>query len=58
MLVNSSLAHGVLKNKIPVRPSGYLSGYLAVRTWILAVGKITFEGFSGSKQNLVGVFYV
>ena len=35
-----------------------LSGCLAVRTWILAVDTITFEGVSGSKQNLVGVFYV
>ena len=35
-----------------------LSGCLAVRTLILAVGKITFEGVNGSKQNLVGVFYV
>ena len=29
-----------------------------VRTWILAVDTIIFEGVSGFKQNLVGVFYV
>ena len=32
-----------------------LSGCLAVRTWILAVGTITFEGVSGSKRNFVGI---
>ena len=31
---------------------------LAVRTWILAVDTIIFEEVSGSKQNLIGVFYV
>ena len=31
---------------------------LAVRTWAFHVDTITFEGVSGSKQNLVGVFYV
>ena len=35
-----------------------LSGCLAVRTWILAVDTITFQGVSGSKQNFVGDFYV
>ena len=35
-----------------------LSGCLAVRTWNFHVDTITFEGVSGSKQNLVGVFYV
>ena len=35
-----------------------LSGCLAVRTWTFDVDTITFEGVSGSKQNLVGVFYV
>ena len=39
-------------------PSVRLSGCLAVRTWIFHVDTITFEGVSGSKQNLVGVFYV
>ena len=29
-----------------------------VRTWTCHVDTITFEGVSGSKQNLVGVFYV
>ena len=38
--------------------SGCLSGCLAVRTWTFAVDTITFEGVSGSKKNLVGVFYV
>ena len=31
---------------------------LAVRTWTFDVDTITFAGVSGSKQNLVGVFYV
>ena len=35
-----------------------LSGYTYVRTWILAVDTITFDGVSGSKHNLVEVFYV
>ena len=35
-----------------------LSVCLAVRTWNFAVDTITFEGVSGSEQNLVGVFYV
>ena len=30
----------------------------AVRTWTFDVDTITFEGVSGSKLNLVGVFYV
>ena len=34
------------------------SGCTYVRMWILGVETITFEGVSGSKQNLVGVFYV
>ena len=34
-----------------------LSG-LYVRTWTFHVDTITFEGVSGSKQNLAGVFYV
>ena len=44
--------------KNPACLSVYLSGCLAVRTWILAVDTITFEGVSGSKQNLAGVYYV
>ena len=31
---------------------------LSVCTWTFAVDTITFDGVSGSKQNLVGVFYV
>ena len=31
---------------------------LDVWMWTFAVDTITFEGVSGSKQNLVGVFYV
>ena len=31
---------------------------LYVRTWTFHVDTITFEGVSGSKQNLAGVFYV
>ena len=49
-----------------VRPSVLLSFYLSVyltvwmyvRTWTFHVDTITFEGVSGSKQNLVGVFHV
>ena len=32
--------------------------FMYVRTWTFHVDTITFEGVSGSKQNLVGVFYV
>ena len=32
-----------------------LDVWLYVRTWILAVATITFEGVNGFKQNLVGV---
>ena len=39
-------------------PSVCLDVWLYVRTWIKAVDTITFEGVSGSKQNLVDVFYV
>ena len=35
-----------------------LSVWMYVRTWTFHVDTITFEGVSGSKQNLVGVFYV
>ena len=35
-----------------------LSVWLAVRKRTFDVDTITFEGVSGSKQNLVGVFYV
>ena len=49
-------------NKKYFRLSVYLSVCLSVclyvRTWTFAVDTITFEGVSGSKPNLVGVFYV
>ena len=35
-----------------------LSVWMYVRTWTFHVDTITFEGVSGSKQNLVDVFYV
>ena len=35
-----------------------LSVWMYVCTWTFHVDTITFEGVSGSKQNLVGVFYV
>ena len=35
-----------------------LSVCLSVCTWTFAMDTITFEWVSGSKQNLVGVFYV
>ena len=40
------------------KPKKIPSVCLSVGTWTFAVGTITFEGISGSKQNLVGVFYV
>ena len=40
------------------RPSVRLSVWMYVRTWTFHVDTITFDGVSGSKQNLVGVFYV
>ena len=46
------------KFRLPLCLSGCLSGCLAVRTWTFAVDTITFEGVSGSKKNLVAVFYV
>ena len=46
------------KKKISVCLSVCLSSSLAVRPWIFHVDTITFEGVSGSKQNLVGIFYV
>ena len=39
-------------------PSVCLDVWMYVRTWTFHVDTITFEGVSGSKQNLVGVFYV
>ena len=39
-------------------PSVWMSVWMYVRTWTFHVDTITFEGVSGSKQNLVGVFYV
>ena len=41
-----------------VCPSVCLSVCLSLRTWTFHVDTITFEGDSGSKHNLVGVFYV
>ena len=35
-----------------------LSVWMYVRTWTFHVDTITFEGVIGSKQNLVGAFYV
>ena len=43
-----------LSDCLPICLSVCLSGC----TWTFAVDTITFEGVSGSKQNLVGVFYV
>ena len=40
------------------RLSVWMSGCTYVRTWTFHVDTITFEGVSGSKQNLVGVFNV
>ena len=40
------------------RLSVCLDVWLYVRTWTFHVDTITFEGVSGSKKNLVGVFYV
>ena len=48
---------GCLSVNLSVCLSRCLSGCLAVCTWILAVDTIPFERVSGSKQNLVGVFY-
>ena len=49
-------------SKKKFRLSICLSVCLSVRmsgcTWTFATDTITFEGVSGSKQNLVGVFYV
>ena len=44
----------VLEDKTSKKISVCLSGC----TWTFAVDTITFEEVSGSKQNLVGVFYV
>ena len=40
------------------RLSVCLDVWMYVRTWTFRVDTITFEGVSGSKQNLVGVFHV
>ena len=50
----------ILEDKTSTKnfPSFCLSGCLAVRTWTFYVDTITFEGVSGSKQNLVSVLYV
>ena len=36
----------------------WISVWMSGCTWTYAVHTITFEGVSGSKRNLVGVFYV
>ena len=41
----------VLEDKTSKKMSVCLSGRLAVRTWILAVFTITFEGVTASGQN-------
>ena len=47
------------KKKFPsVCLSICLDVWMYVRTWTFHVDTITFEGVSGSKQDLVGVFYV
>ena len=48
-----------LKTRKKIRPSICLSVYLSLlRTYVrTSVNIITFEGVSGSKQILVGVFY-
>ena len=43
--------------RLPVYVYVCLSVCLFVRTWTFHVDTITFEGVSGYKQNLVGVFY-
>ena len=48
----------VLEDKTSKKISVCLAVRLSVRTWTFHVDTITFEGVSGSKQNLVGVFYV
>ena len=48
----------VLEDKTSKKISVGLSSCLAVRTWTFYVDTIIFEGVSGSKQNLVGVFYL
>ena len=47
-----------LSGCLDVWMSGYLHVWMYVRTWTFHVDTITFEGVSGSKQNLVGVFHV
>ena len=43
---------------LSVCQSRCLHVWMYVRTWTFHVDTITFEGVSGSKQNLVGVFHV
>ena len=54
----SEKKNSLLLTKQTKKISVCLSVCLAVRTWTFHVDTITFEGVSGSKQNLVGVFYV
>ena len=46
------------QKKIAVCLSVCLDFWLYEHTWTFAVDTITFNGISGSKQNLVGVFDV
>ena len=46
------------QNKQKQFPFVFMSACLYVRTWSLAVDIITFGRVSGTKQNLVAVFYV
>ena len=50
----------VLEDKTSQKKFPYvcLSVWMYIRTWTFHVDTITFEGVSGSKQNLVGVFHV
>ena len=47
-----------LKKFPPVCLSGCLDVWMYVRTWTFHVDTITFEGVSGSKQNLVDIFSI
>ena len=57
--MNVDVLYALDKQTKSVCPSvWYLSVCMYVRTWVPSVDTITFKGFSGSKQNLVCVFYV
>ena len=57
LLIDVHVLYG-LEHRTSKNNSVCLSVRTYVRTWILAVDTITFEGVSESKQNLVGVYYV